>query len=371
MLFRRISKTLVLLAAFLPLAASAQMGFFNTLYGTVTDARTGKAVPGVNVFLSETTLGAMTDSSGNYAIEGAPPGGCDLVFQHVGYEITTQTLTLSDNGNKRVDVHLHPKVLQGPEITVTSPFPREWRKRFGEFEKAFLGETGNASQCVIRNPEAVQFKPDPSGDGWAAFSDQAVVVENRIMGYTVRCHIIHFGWSRYVVTVRQKVFSIFKLIPAASREQQNRWEKNRENAYRGSVKHFLSAFARGKIKEEGFRVFESRVQIFEGSRHPLEEVSNRYPIPPDNLYAVLRRTAYTDTSSAVRSGTVLKTLAFDDWLKVDYQKRKSFITLEGPIVADTLGNIWNAVRITLAGNWGRYGLADRLPSDYVPPRFSP
>jgi hypothetical protein len=346
--------------------------FFHTLHGTVADARTGKSVSGVNVFLSKTTVGTVTDSLGRYFIEQAPPGVYELVFQHVGYEIETETVSLPGAGKAPIDVRLKFKVLRGPEVRVMGPYPREWRRCYEEFEKAFLGETYHARKCIIRNPEAVQFQADSAGGAWTAFTDQAVVVENRALGYGIRNHIIAFSWSPGVVIVRQQVFSMFKPVAPQNGTDGRRIAKNRESAYMGSVKHFVSAFARKRIKEEGFRVYESRVNFVEGRRHPIEEISNRYPIPPDNMYQVLQCSAYADTAWPFHRKDALKKLSFTGWLKVEFRGVKSYINLENrSMLADTLGNIWSPVSYTAAGAWGQCGIADLLPVDYIPSPLRP
>ncbi|HUX56457.1 MAG TPA: TonB-dependent receptor [Bacteroidales bacterium] len=66
--------------------------------GTVTDASTGKALPGVNVVITGTTLGTMTDITGKYSIE-VPAGSKSLTFTFIGMEpqeISIGTLTQID-----------------------------------------------------------------------------------------------------------------------------------------------------------------------------------------------------------------------------------------------------------------------------------
>jgi hypothetical protein len=365
---RKFGCAILVLAGLSPSAAQdVHEKDFRSLYGTVTDAHTGRTIAGVNVFLSKTTVGTVTDSLGRFSIGSVPGGVHDLVFQHVGYELDIFPVSPSGASSLRVDARLSPKVLNGPVVTITGPYPREWRRRFEEFEKAFLGETFNAKKCDLRNPGAVHFRFDSTSGGWSAFSDEAVIVENRALGYTVRNHILAFNWSDDVTVVRQKVFSMFKPFSFKNRDDADKAGRNRESAYRGSVRHFVSAFARMKVKEEGFRVFQSRVNFFEGRRHPVEEVSNRYPIPPDNLYQVLQCSAYDDTASAVPREAGLKRLTFSEWLKVEYHGVKSYISLEDRfMLADTLGRIWTPVSYTAAGAWGRCGIADLLPADYVP-----
>ena len=60
--------------------------------GTVTDADNGGPLPGVNVVVTNTTTGTITDFDGNYTIE-VPEGKTQLTFSYVGYG--AQTLDIS------------------------------------------------------------------------------------------------------------------------------------------------------------------------------------------------------------------------------------------------------------------------------------
>lgn len=55
-----------------------------TLYGIVTDAETGYAIPGVKVTLNG--LIATTDSIGRYAFEGLAVGSYMMTFEKEGYQ---------------------------------------------------------------------------------------------------------------------------------------------------------------------------------------------------------------------------------------------------------------------------------------------
>jgi hypothetical protein len=57
--------------------------------GTVTDAQTGEALPGVNILIRGTGQGTVTNIDGNYRIEVPGPQAV-LVFSFVGYAQQTQ-----------------------------------------------------------------------------------------------------------------------------------------------------------------------------------------------------------------------------------------------------------------------------------------
>ena len=77
-----------LLAAFLliifPITSFA--GTTGKLAGIVTDQATGEALPGVNVIVEGTTLGASTDLDGAFVILNIPPGTYNVVAQYIGYK---------------------------------------------------------------------------------------------------------------------------------------------------------------------------------------------------------------------------------------------------------------------------------------------
>jgi len=69
--------------------------------GTVTDASNGDALPGVNVSLKGTTVGAITDLSGAYTIQVSGENA-ELIFSYVGY--ATQNILV--NGQTTINASL-------------------------------------------------------------------------------------------------------------------------------------------------------------------------------------------------------------------------------------------------------------------------
>lgn len=80
----------------LPGNADTQQGPV-TITGTVIDATSGEALPGVSILVKGTTRGTITDINGNYSLEASQ--GDILVFSYVGYlaeEVTVGTETVID-----------------------------------------------------------------------------------------------------------------------------------------------------------------------------------------------------------------------------------------------------------------------------------
>ena len=53
--------------------------------GTISDASTREPMPGVNVLVKGTTLGALTDINGKYTLVVPDPANTVLIFSFVGY----------------------------------------------------------------------------------------------------------------------------------------------------------------------------------------------------------------------------------------------------------------------------------------------
>jgi hypothetical protein len=87
----RIVKILMVLV--LPLALFAQ----NTITGTVTDASSGNGLPGANVVVGGTAMGAATDADGYFAIENVPNGTYTVTASVIGYDDVSHTATVIED----------------------------------------------------------------------------------------------------------------------------------------------------------------------------------------------------------------------------------------------------------------------------------
>jgi hypothetical protein len=66
-------------------------GTTGKIAGTIKDSETGEPLPGVNVMIVGTTIGAATDAEGQYFIINVRPGNYDLQATMMGFERLTKT----------------------------------------------------------------------------------------------------------------------------------------------------------------------------------------------------------------------------------------------------------------------------------------
>jgi iron complex outermembrane receptor protein len=84
--------------------------------GKVTDEKSGSGMPGVSILVRGTNNGTVTDADGNYNLTVAA-GSYEMVFSFIGY--TTQTIKVSVDGQKEVNVTLSESASALDEVVVT------------------------------------------------------------------------------------------------------------------------------------------------------------------------------------------------------------------------------------------------------------
>ncbi len=104
-------KGLILFLFLLGLSSVFAQGKGN-LAGTVTDAKTGEPLPGVNIILKGTYYGAATDLDGKYRINGISEGQYNVEISLIGYKTVQYTGTaIEPNKTKEINVKLEETVL--------------------------------------------------------------------------------------------------------------------------------------------------------------------------------------------------------------------------------------------------------------------
>ena len=93
--------------------------------GRVVDAKSGEALPGVNVVIDGTTVGAATDANGYYVILKVPPSTYTLAASMIGYQIVKVTqVQVNVARTSQINFKLEPTVIEVSEaITVVAERP--------------------------------------------------------------------------------------------------------------------------------------------------------------------------------------------------------------------------------------------------------
>jgi TonB-dependent starch-binding outer membrane protein SusC len=131
-MIRKLQSVSTLLAFLLiaPFAASAQNG---AIEGTVVDGDMDESLPGVQVFIPDLDLGAVTNLDGQYTIDAVPAGTYTIEARFIGFQTATREVDVSSGETAMVDFALRPSSINLNEVVVTGTG--------GPVEKRTLGNT--------------------------------------------------------------------------------------------------------------------------------------------------------------------------------------------------------------------------------------
>lgn len=90
-----------------------------TIRGQVVEHQSGEGLPGVNVGLQGSSLGATTDRQGAYVISNVPPGTYTLVASFIGYATQQREVTVPAGGTVVVDLSFTETDIELQEVEVT------------------------------------------------------------------------------------------------------------------------------------------------------------------------------------------------------------------------------------------------------------
>lgn len=77
------------------------------LVGSISDAKSGESLVGVEVKIEGTDLKTYTDFDGNFTFNNVKPGECKVVANYISYKPVAETLEANAKNNK-LKLELHP-----------------------------------------------------------------------------------------------------------------------------------------------------------------------------------------------------------------------------------------------------------------------
>ncbi|MBN2412385.1 TonB-dependent receptor [candidate division KSB1 bacterium] len=134
---------LILLLSFL-FVCSLWAGTTGKITGRVYDKETGEALPGANVIIAQTELGAAADMNGQYTILHVPPGMFDVNVSVIGYaNVTVNQVRVRIDQTTHVDFALEIEAIEGETVTIVA-------------ERALLKEDVATSVVAVSDREVAE-----------------------------------------------------------------------------------------------------------------------------------------------------------------------------------------------------------------------
>ena len=198
-----------------------------------------------------------------------------------------------------------------------------------------------------------------SSRSFLAEAEIPLEIENDALGYKIKFILDGFRAEDNELSYYGQ--TQFLKQQSQTEKERAKWQKNRQTAYLGSLKHFLVSVLYKKEKSEGFIVY----QLADIGKERLEIIPsriNKFPITIEK--GPLPHERY---------------ISFPGILKIDYTKERvedeysqgenqtSWIEMtDSSVTIDTTGNLLYQQTIKQYGYWGWKRIGNLLPMDYRP-----
>ncbi|MDB5029840.1 carboxypeptidase-like regulatory domain-containing protein [Mucilaginibacter sp.] len=221
--------------------------------GTVTDEK-GATVRGATVFITNSKYVTSTDNAGKFSFNKLQSGSYEVVVKMVGFIPVTQSVIVQE---KPVYLSIRLKASNAILNSVTirgRPDPKR-EEYLAQFIKNFIGETANARQCKVLNPEVLNFHYNKTTKFLTASADDFIVVENKALGYRIKYLLTEFELdiNNYICSIIGSPY--FEDLKGTAAEQK-KWANNRRITYLSSSRHFFRAVMNNTTNAEGYLVYQ-------------------------------------------------------------------------------------------------------------------
>lgn len=122
-----------------------------SISGNVLTEATGEALPGANIILKGTFLGAASDREGFYLITNVPPGRYQVEVTMIGFQSVVKEIVVEPNRNQVLDFRLSQRSISSPEIVVTGA-----KRAIRKIDSPVSITTLSGNQIIERNPSTVK-----------------------------------------------------------------------------------------------------------------------------------------------------------------------------------------------------------------------
>lgn len=352
-------------------SALAQGSF--SISGTVFDEN-NKPAKDAKVFISGSEKITTTNSEGQFIFNGVDAGTFQLSVKLLGYAPYSQNVIIKGS-SIRISIALKVKSIALNEVVIGNG--TNWEVYYRIFKGQFLGTSANALDCEILNPGDVHFDFYKKKGLLTASADKFLIIENKRLGYKIRYMLKDFAYSLVSNAAVYDGDTNFEQLDGNARIKKQ-WDKNRLEAYNGSLMHFLRSIYSNTVLQEGFLTHQLYSPMPLKGNTDIDKITiDTHPIKYDTLIQVV------DTSFILLKSPNLY-IVYDPKkagqlknINIEKSNRATFeLTEKGTliklllneVVIDRKGNYVNYRAFIIHGNLARKRIGDQLPSEYQPPK---
>ena len=331
-----LSKPIFFIFLLIPLLLQGQ----EMISGKVLSAKDSTALEGVSVYFDGTSLGTVTNRTGEFHISNEKSGVAPLVISFLGFK--NAILNISEESEKQLTIFLDEKEEMLQEVVLeVDPWSR--KKKLRIFREEFLGSSPAAADCKIINEEVIQLYYSPSKQVLSAEISEPLEIKNKHLGYhiTYDLSLFRVGFldppgsfgGRKMVLIEGTSF--FEELNESTRSSH---EKNRKLEYNGSSLHFMRSLASKQLHENRFRILDESLEV---------DPYKFFDIKKDN-------------------GLIKVQLLTDKLIILYHDIEYSALETKGSFAIDRLGNHTPPLAAIFSGKIALGRVADMLPLDYFP-----
>lgn len=315
--------------------------------GKITAANTETPLPGVNVFISGSTIGTATANNGTYEISTIPPGKYTVVVSMIGYERKTFDVLIKGDFTLELNAELEEKVYKTDNVEVTALSPEEWYKAFEIFKREFFGKNEFAWDCEIQNKEVINFFYE---DGvLTATSDSVLKISNYALGYDIDIEIDKVVYNPIEQIIIIQVYPKFSEMELTSEDKED-VIKNRRQVYLGSFRHLLTEMAVNDTNRFSFNMYKTG---FFNNYDFTDWIGKKLPDFDSQFYQ-------DSTFFMIRSDSTFMAHFYREGIE-----KEGIIKCKAPyLVFDSFGNILNGSYFITFGDWKDQRFSMQLPRDF-------
>ncbi|WP_181897614.1 carboxypeptidase-like regulatory domain-containing protein [Winogradskyella eximia] len=316
--------------------------FSQTFTGRVLDRLTQQPIETVSVYFDNTTIGTTTNDKGEFSISYTDAVQSTLVISYLGYN----KVLISDFRSKNnVVIELVEADNALDEVYLEYDDGLTRRQKLRLFRKEFLGNSKFGKSCKILNENDLILKYDKHKKDLYASCKVPLKVLNKSLQYEISYDLIDFEVNFKYANLKTREFTVNSVVyfgtsfyKELENFKKNKSIKNREQAYSGSVQHFMRSLYNKNLKDEGYLVFYDGFIVNEWSYFTVEAVEN----------------------------TDFKKVSLKENVSILYDKDfQSELQLEiDEFFIDTYGNYAPIIGVYFSGVMGNQRVGDTLPLDY-------
>ncbi|MHA4896583.1 carboxypeptidase-like regulatory domain-containing protein [Pedobacter sp. PWIIR3] len=379
--------------------------------GIIKDKK-GETLPGAAIYLSGYKIATVANNEGKFSLGNLKPGNYDVLVQVIGFLPQTKNVLLFDK-SVSIEIILVENVTQLSEVEI-KPDPNRGNY-LSIFKKSFIGNTPNAEQCVITNPEVIQTDYNKDTKVLTVTASDFLIIENKALGYRIKYLLTYFENDAKENVLFYAGHPHFEEMEKAE-SKRKRYSKVREAAYLGSSQHFFNSLYHHRTKEDGFVIH--KVAKIPNKDRPADSIINanlkRFvrtyargtklsDAPTDSLkywrekkneplmLSILNRSEVKVDTLVKDMFSDVKSINYTDALYVIYTKEKEskdYTQFSGhsvtrpkdipnfqiSVVYQLLrpasfyenGSIFDPRSLLYEGYWAYEKVADMVPMDYIP-----